>query len=175
MHHISTLLIWINRVGWAGDACHWQDNVFASGNKGAANSGPRIFSHIVIPDFLEMRTLVPSVEHQLWSLLDWDDLSVDEAHRRSLFLRKFFGNHFNAVINRIPELHALAAASENGNPGKAIRSFDKGARATHSCSHQQRCVSNISWIWPVVAQDFCSLSVATKKCCDIFAELKKEK
>ena len=76
--------------------------MFASGNQGASDSGPRVFSDDVPPDALVVRALEPAVEHELGPLLDRQHLRVDQPGRRSFFRRKFVGNRFDSSVDRIP-------------------------------------------------------------------------
>ena len=83
-----------------------------------------------------MRHLVPGVQDELGTLVDRDDVRVGQTLNSAFFRRKLRDDQLDCSVQRIPELHALAGAADDGHLAEAVNILDGGANAANPLPDQ---------------------------------------
>ena len=83
-----------------------------------------------------MRHLVPGVQDELGTLVDRDDVRVGQTLNSAFFRRKLRDDQLHCSVQRIPELHALAGAADDGHLAEAVNILDGGANAANPLPDQ---------------------------------------
>ncbi len=140
-------------------------------DKGAPNPNPGVVSDGVLPNALVNRSLEAAVHQELFSVLDRQNGGILHAHRGSLFRRDLFVDRLDGAVRRVPELHSLVDAADDGNFGQSVFTFDEHAPAAHPRGEKLDGVAGVVHDGPVVSDNAEVVDRASEECGYIFTDL----